>query len=440
MQWQEKGWLEKYLATRHHFVLHQEFQRLKDQQSSAASFDQLIYELMQATGLLYGYPAQMPYSYKALLKSLKADQLTSQQRWKVLLLESLLNSALTTNRYHSLTKEVDFADAISEVAYRIGEYYVSLYPDLKPKSKGGILARSPKAGVDLSEQALDIRTQLTSTDAQDNFWQAIIHSALSFIDVYCFHPWIQSYADADKKNNVTTSHARLRLLILYVLSSAAWANGIIEKEEKEFLEYYLKFSQLPKELEEQGKKMISERVSMDDIKWNQVKSPVLKRYLLELATMIILSDKVISKSERDFLHELRNRLSLSGKEAQYSILAVESFVVEHWQNIPYLNGNKDVEAMMMYLLAKLRPYLQEQLPLLKKYLAQEPEIDALLQRSLIETISTNERKKIRQGLLNAIQSTPAYRSAVVPRSLLTYTVLLDTVPNDLLESYQPDNE
>ena len=113
MKWQEKGWLKKYLATRHHYVLHQEFQRLQHQKASSAAFDQLIYELMQTTGLLYGYPAQMPFSYKALLKSLKVDQFTEQQRWKVLLLESLLNSALTTSRYNHLQKEVDFADAIS---------------------------------------------------------------------------------------------------------------------------------------------------------------------------------------------------------------------------------------------------------------------------------------------------------------------------------------
>ncbi|MEM6841859.1 MAG: hypothetical protein AAF632_06510 [Bacteroidota bacterium] len=437
MKWQEKGWLKKYLATRHHYVLHQEFQRLQNQKSSTAPFDQLVYELMQATGLLYGYPAQMPYSYKALLKSLKADQLSEQQRWKILLLESLFNSALTTDRYNSLKKEVDFADATTEVAYRIGEYYSALYPNIKLKSRGGLLGRSSKAGVDLSEQALDIRAQ--SNISKEEFWGAIMHSALSFIDVYCFHPWIQSYGSPEKKEKVIKGHTWLRLLILYVLSSAAWANGIIEKEEKEFMEYYLKLAQLPDDLQEQGERMIQERVSMQDIKWDQVKSPVLKRYLLELATMVILSDKVITKSERQFLDELRDKLELSESQAGHSILAVESFVVEHWQNIPYLHGNKDVEAMTMYLLAKLRPYLQLQLDSLQEYMSGNPELDALLQRSQIETISTSERKKIRQGLLSAIQTTVAYQSAVVPRSVLTYSVLMETIPGALFTAYQPKN-
>ncbi len=437
MKWQEKGWLKKYLVTRHHYVLHQEFQRLQDQKSSPAPFDQLIYELMQATGLLYGYPAQMPYSYKALLKSLKADQLSEQQRWKILLLESLFNSALSTDRYHSLKKEVDFADAISEVAYRIGEYYSALYPNIKLKSRGGFLGRSSKSGVDLSEQVLDARTQ--PNISKEEFWGAIVYSALSFIDVYCFHPWIQSFGSPEKKEKVIKGHTRLRLLILYVLSSAAWANGIIEKEEKEFMEYYLSLAQLPDDLQEQGKKMIQERVSMQDIKWNQVKSPVLKRYLLELATMVILSDKVITKSEREFLDELRDKLDLSETETQHSILAVESFVVEHWQNIPYLHGNKDVEAMTMYLLAKLRPYLQLELPSLQEYMNSNSELDALLQRSQIETINTSERKKIRQGLLDAIQTTAAYQSAVVPRSVLTYSVLMETIPGALFTTYQPKN-
>ena len=205
------------------------------------------------------------------------------------------------------------------------------------------------------------------------------------------------------------------------------------------MEYYLSLAQLPDDLQEQGKKMIQERVSMQDIKWNQVKSPVLKRYLLELATMVILSDKVITKSEREFLDELRDKLDLSETETQHSILAVESFVVEHWQNIPYLHGNKDVEAMTMYLLAKLRPYLQLELPSLQEYMNSNSELDALLQRSQIETINTSERKKIRQGLLDAIQTTAAYQSAVVPRSVLTYSVLMETIPGALFTTYQPKN-
>ena len=76
------------------------------------------------------------------------------------------------------------------------------------------------------------------------------------------------------------------------------------------MEYYLSLAQLPDDLQEQGKKMIQERVSMQDIKWNQVKSPVLKRYLLELATMVILSDKVITRSEeRRVGKECRSRWS-----------------------------------------------------------------------------------------------------------------------------------
>ncbi|MEM9672213.1 MAG: hypothetical protein ACFB15_01555 [Cyclobacteriaceae bacterium] len=436
MKWQEKGWLKKYLATRHHYILHQEFQRLKAQKSSTAAFDQLIYELMQTTGLLYGYPAQMPYSYKALLKSIKTEQLTDRSRWKIILLECLLNSALTANRYRHLRKEVDFADAISEVGYRIGEYYISLYPDIQTSTKSSLLSRSRKAGVELSERALEARTQ--HTISQEEFWGAIVHSALSFIDVYCFHPWIQAYPDDKKKEKVVQGHAHLRLLMLYVLSSAAWANKILEKEEKDFLQYYLSLAQLPDKLKEQGEKMIEKRIGMADIKWQQVKSPVMKRYLLEMATMIILSDKVISKSEREFLDELRKKLNLSEQDAQDSILAVESFVVEHWQNIPYLHQNKDVEAMKMYLLAKLKLYLQQQLPQLQYYLEEQDDLNSLLQRSQIETIDTSERKKIRQGLLDAIQTTPAYQSVVVPRSVLTYSVLLDTLPEALFTSSQPE--
>lgn len=434
MKWQEKGWLRTYLATRHHYVLHQEFERLRSLKSSTASFDQLIYELMQPTGLLYGYPAQMPYSYKALLKSLKVDQLQPQSKWKIILLESLLNSALTTNRYHKLKKEVDFADAISEIGYRIGEYYTAIYPNILPHTKNGFFSRNRKNGIDLSEKTIEARTQYTAP--QEEFWSAIVHSALSFIDVFCFHPWMQSYHDVQKREKVVEAHIRLRMLMLYVLATAAWSNKLLEKEEKVFLQYYLSMAQLPEEQQKQGEQLISKRVSMDKIKWGQAKSPVLKRYLIELATMIILSDKVLTESEQSFLDQLRTKLNVPEKEAQHSILAVESFVVEHWQNISYLHQNKDVEAMMTYLLEKLRSYFSEQLPQLQLYVEHNPGLRDLLHRSQIETISTDERKKIRQGLLDALQTTPAYQSSVVPRSLLTYSVIMDLTPDELLISHQ----
>ncbi|MEQ9439286.1 MAG: hypothetical protein RIG62_09565 [Cyclobacteriaceae bacterium] len=430
MKWQEKGWLRKYLATRHHYILHQEFERLRAQKASNAPFDQLIYELMQPTGLLYGYPAQMPFSYKALLKSLKVDQIENQSKWKIILLESLLNSALTTKRYHHLKKEVDFADAISEIGYRIGEYYTAIYPGIQPQGKGNLFSRNRKGGITLSEQALDTRTQYTIL--QEEFWGAIVHSALSFIDVYCFHPWIQSYHDAQKREKVVQAHVRLRMLILYVLSTAAWSNKLLEKEEKDFLQYYLTLAQLPPEFHEQGEQLINKRISMDKIQWKQAKSPVLKRYLLELATMIILSDKVLADTEKEFLDMLRVKLELTEDEGHHSILSVESFVIEHWQNIPYLHQNKDVEAMTAYLLEKLKTYFQEQLPQLQAYLHQHPSLEELLHRSQIETISTEERKKIRKGLLDALHTTPAYQSSVVPRSLLTYSVLINLLPDALL--------
>lgn len=291
-----------------------------------------------------------------------------------------------------------------------------------------------KNGIELSEKTLEARTQLTTSE--EEFWSAIVHSALSFVDVYYFHLWMESYHDPKEREKVVQAHVGLRMLMLNVLATAAWSNKLLEKEEKEFLQYYLTTAQLPEEQYQQGEQLITERVSLDNIEWSEAKSPIIKRYLLELATMIILSDKVLTESEQSFLDQLRIKMKVPEKDAQYSMLAVESFVIEHWQNISFLHQNKDVEAMMMYVLEKLKTYFVEQLPQLQKYVDENPGLKDLLHRSQTETISTDDRKKIRQGLMDALQTTPAYQSSVVPRSLLTYSVIIDLTPKALLSSHQ----
>ncbi len=190
MDFQKKGWLKKYIQTRNHYTLHREYNRVTALKASHERPEQLLYELIQPTGLLYGYPTQLPYEYKALLRAVKTDKLPVPDKNKIILLESLLYSALISERYQRLESEVDVADAFQEAAYRVGTYYKSVYQNLDTTYKGLFFYRERK-GIDLTEYILDSRTNYESNEGK--YWTVFINSSLLFVDVLFFHQWMAVY-------------------------------------------------------------------------------------------------------------------------------------------------------------------------------------------------------------------------------------------------------
>ena len=429
MDFQKKGWLKKYIQTRNHYALHGEYKRVTAIKASSPEHpEQLLYELIQPTGLLYGYPTQLPYDYKGLLRAVKTDKLPLQDKNKIILLESLLYSALISERYQQLESEVDVADAFQEAAYRMGAYYKAMYKGLSTRYKGLFFYRERK-GIDLTEHILDSRTNYESKEGK--FWTVFINSSLLFVDILFFHQWIAVHQSEEATERIAQQHEQVRLQLLKTMIVAAYANETIEKEEKRLVMYYLEAALFSEELREISLALLEKGLTVADLDIETIDSPVLKKYLLELAVLVVSADNIITDSEQAFVDDFCKQLGLSQKEAEASIFTVESFMYTHWQSIGYARHREEPDALRQHLLVRLKKIGELYKKDLQVAIRQDTELHQLVMLAKKNELRTNERKKIRQGLLKVLGQLPVFTPNTLPISFLTYSVLLEVLPDDI---------
>ena len=428
MDFQKKGWLKKYIHTRNHYALHREYNRVTAIKASDEHPEQLLYELIQPTGLLYGYPTQLPYEYKALLRAVKTDKLPVRDKNKIILLESLLYSALTSERYQQLESEADVADAFSEAAYRVGAYYKAMYKDLNTKYKSLFFYRERK-GMDLTEHILDSRTNYGSKEGK--FWIVFINSSLLFVDILFFHQWIAVHQSEEATRRIAQQHEQMRLQLLKTMIVAAYANETIEKEEERIVTYYLEAALFSEELRATSLALLEKGLTTADLDTEAIHSPVLKKYLLELAVLVVSADNIITHSEEAFIDKFCEKLGLPRQEAEASILTVESFMYAHWQNIGYARHRDEPDALRQHLLSRLKKMGEFYKKELQTYIRQDTAMHQLLQLARQNSLRTDERKKLRQGMLKVLEKLPVFTPHTLPTSFLTYSVLLEVLPKDI---------
>ncbi len=427
MDFQKKGWLRQYIQTRNHHALHREYDRITALKASPALPEQMLYELIQPTGLLYGYPTQLPYAYKSLLRAIKTDQLPVQDKNKIILLESLLYSALTSDRYQQLESEVDVADAFLEAAFRVGTYYKSVYHNLDTKYKGLLFYRE-RRGLALTEYILDSRT--THPQKEGKFWTVFINSSLLFTDILFFNQWMTASTE-DVRAQVAQKHEQTRMLLLKTMIVAAYANQTVEKEEERLLAYYLEAALLSEEMQASSSALLEQKLTIDQLNLETISSPVLKKYLLELAVLVVSADNIISEEEETFIRQFRKQLRLPKAEADASILTVESFMYAHWQSIGYARHRDKPDALRQHLLNRIVRIGESYKKTLQNALAKDQPLLELWRAGQRNQLRTQGKKELRQGLLGLLAKLPVFTPSTVPTSLLTYSVLLNVLPSDL---------
>ena len=426
MDFQKKGWLRTYIQTRNHHALHREYERVTTMKASRELPEKLLYDLIQPTGLLYGYPTQLPYAYKSLLRAVKTDQLPVQDKNKIILLESLLYSALTSSRYQQLESEIDVADAFLEAAFRVGTYYKSVYHHLDTKYKGLLFYRE-RRGLALTEYILDSRTGYSLKEGK--FWTVFINSSLLFIDILVFHRWMAAPSE-EAQQLIIQEHEQMRLQLLKTMIVAAYANHTVEKEEEQLLAYYREAALLS-ESQISSAPLTGQKLTIDELNLEDVTSPVLKKYLLELAVLVVSADNIITKEEEAFIGKFRKKLGLPKAEADASILTVESFMYAHWQNIGYARHRDKPEALRQHLLQRITRITESYKRTLQNALTKDEALLRLWRAGRHNQLRTQGKKELRRGLLALLARLPVFSPNTVPTSLLTYSVLMDVLPADL---------
>ncbi|MCE2893638.1 MAG: TerB family tellurite resistance protein [Flammeovirgaceae bacterium] len=410
----EKGWLKEYLELRMDSLKEVQLGTIK-----TAHPEQALYRVIQPTGLMYGQ-AILSLDYP------NSNDWSNKERMKILLAESLISSSfLFYNKQIKSTEEL--SEVILKTLDSIGNFYNTIFPELATPAK--TLFGKRKTPLELAEKILDKRIEITE-EFKNNFWAQFFHNSLLFLDIFIFGQWIHTNADRIVSDFFKYEREELRFSVVKVIAAAAHANQAVEFEERKLLEYFLQSANLSADKKKEAVSIFEKGIQVEEINLPTNNSWILKKYFLEMAILTIWADKKVDGNEQEFLRRLCAHLTFSEDDLENSMMAIEGFVLEHWEKLNYLQNKQDYDQVSERFIKRLSRVTANHKSKLLKEVQGNKDLLALLKKAKSSELTDTEKKAMQEQLIVVLKAIPTFVVISLPQRFLTLPVLMRILPTN----------
>jgi len=412
----KKGWLTEYLEFRKEMFL-SFFKDTKEDRHP----EQSLYRLLRPNGILYGHPI--------LADGVKHvdSELSNLNKMKVLMAESLINGSLIMH-HQEVNNEQDFSEVIMKTVHNIGDFYNKVYPELSVSTR--TLFGRKKSPLEIAEKILEKRILLNEKNG--DFWVNFFNNSLLFLDIYFFGQWMHANIDKNVAVFFKAEKESLRFSVVKVLAAAAHANKNIEEEEQGLFDYFLDSSHLKANQKEQAKKIFKDGVLVEEIDLPTHNSWILKKYFLELAILTVWADRRMEDSEFDFLEKFNATLGFYEEDLENSLLAVEGFVLEHWEFLDALRSEHDYSEVSLEYVDGIRKMAERNAMRIEAEMQGKSDLKDLLEKAQADNLSDKEAAVLKEDLIEVLKKVPTFVIIGLPTTFLTLPMLLKILPTNIL--------
>ncbi len=411
-----KGWLKEYLEFRQELL-----QDLTSQGRTLSHPDHSLYRVIQPTGLMYGQPVRT-------FDHPDSSDWDEKDRMKILLAESLISSSLL---FHN--KPVKSPDEMSVVTLKtldsITNFYTHVFPELATPTK--TLFGRKKTSLELVERILEKRIEHTA-QVNGNFWLQFFHNSLLFLDIFIFGQWIHTNADRIVSDFFKYEREELRTSLVKVMAAAAHANHIVEFEERKLLEYFLQSANLPSDKKKECQDIFEKGISVEEINLPTNNSWILKKYFLEMAILTIWADKKVENIELEFLKRLASTISFSDDDLENSMIAIEGFVLEHWEDLLHLQDKKDFQEVSRQYMDRVAKITDKHKARMLEEAKSSEELVSILVHARSKELTDQEKERLRLLLIEVLKTIPTFVIISLPQRFLTLPILMQVLPKNFI--------
>ena len=326
-----------------------------------------------------------------------------------------------------MNNENDFSEVIMKTVHNIGDFYNKVYPELSVSSR--TLFGRKKSPLEIAEKILEKRILLN--ESEGDFWIDFFNNSLLFLDIYFFGQWMHANVDKNVAVFFKTEKETLRFSVVKVLAAAAHANKIIEEEEQGLFNYFLDSSHLSEKQKAEARIIFDEGVEIDDIDLPTHNSWILKKYFLELAILTVWADRKLEDSEYEFLQKFNAILGFYEEDLENSLLAVEGFVLEHWEYLEVLRSEHDYSEVSKEYVNRIRKMAERNAMRIATEMQSKSELNNLLEKARVDNLSDMEAAKLKDDLIAVLKKVPTFVIIGLPTTFLTLPMLLKILPSNL---------
>lgn len=421
----QKGWLKEYLDFRKGILESKTVDSLHKKPAPRHP-EESLYGALQPTGLMYGHPIKFSQLDEKLM-----EEWGSHNVMKVLLAESLINSSLVQHETE-IHNEDEFYEVVLKTISNITGFYNKVYPELSTSERTFLGKKKPP--LEVAEKILEKRIGLTH-ESSKNFWVNFFHNSLLFLDIYFFGQWIHTNSEEAVTEFFRHEKEDLRFSVIRVIVAAAHANQVIEKEEQKLFEFFLDSSDLTSEKKKEAHKFLEEGVDLSEIEVPG-NSWILRKYFLELAILTVWADKKVEDSEVEFLENLTRKLGLSEEDLENSMIAIEGFVIEYWDELGQLQSKHDLTQVSEKYLERISKVVAHNKNRIANEINESKQLKILLDKYLRGEISGSDAEKLHMELLAIVKTIPTFVIISLPTTFLSLPILIKILPKSVF----PGNE
>ncbi|MDL5047379.1 hypothetical protein QQ054_15275 [Oscillatoria amoena NRMC-F 0135] len=409
-----KGWLSEYLNFRKEQYKELTVNR-KDSHPEYA-----LYRIIQPTGLMYGQSV-------GNINHPSAGSWDEKDRMKVLLAESLFSSSIL---FHGkpISSEEELSDLFVRVMENITHFYNTIFPELGTSSK--TLFGKKKSTLELAERILERRVE-RALGYKGNFWIYFFHNSILFLDIFIFGQWIHTNADRIVADFFRYEREELRFSVVKVIAAAAHSDNVLDFEEQKLFEYFIQGTEIPSERRKEAIAIFNAGVATEAINLPSDNSWILRKFYLEIAILTMWADRRVEQTEHDFLKQLCAHLGFTDDDLENSLIAIEGFVLEHWEQLEYLQDKQDYERVSEHFIERVARVAEKNRGKILKEAQENKFMMSLLIKAQAEELTAEESEVVRQHLIKVLKAIPTFGIIALPQNFLSLKVLLRILPKNL---------
>lgn len=330
-----RKWFEEYLVFRKRYpinidLLEPELRGVADlmQISSLENPRHSLYNLLQNSGLAYGFPVQYPFQPGP------QKRISIQKSAKLILIDTLIYIIFQKESWSSR----QMPDKIEEAGQLIQGYY------------RGMNRFSPHADEDMIEKLLLQRIAFKRSFL--DFRRSGINSHL-FWDLYFFQEFMNQkdkglMREEQVFENLFWRKKKMKIKTMQLIAAAVHSDRKVTKSEK-VLQHHFKRSAryLSRGEKDRLQKQFQEGVNLDYINIPEL-TWLGRRYLLDVSMLTLYADKHFDEMERQYAERLLSKLQLNAEDLYESQFQLGCFLMQYGKKLNFYNNRKN----SVYLIAQ----------------------------------------------------------------------------------------
>ena len=160
-----------------------------------------------------------------------------------------------------------------------------------------------------------------------------------------------------------------------------------------------------------------------------------KYYLIDMAGMAMWNDNKIEKNELHFLEKLAKELNISLSFVEKSIQDMNIFLAENKKDIPYFNYSNPVKHFYDQTTQNVQTLITRNKARLLLEISQSKELMKLLAQSTKRDLNSEEKKKVRNQILDICKTIPSLTIFIIPGGSLLLPILIKFIPQLLPSAF-----